>query len=336
MTNRLFKLLQVRLNLFDEPASSGGTAAGGTGAGATAGDSGSTDSSQQSTGEQVVYGIDDAGASTAADGADSQQTTAAGDSNTQSQDNGLALDFSKLTTPEARKAAYQAIKEQFKDEFTNDFQQHFDRRFKDHKTVQAKAQQYEPIVESLMKYHNVKNVEDLQKIVETDVLAELAEQEGFPNVEKYKEYLDGQKAKKTLTERQTTEEKESANKAMIDSWVQQGLKLKADLQKTGGDFDLSSELKNTAFVDKLQKGNSVEEAYYLVHRDEILRKTAETVAKTTKEQTVQTIQAKGQRIQENGAHQSPGVIRKANVKELSEKDLAEIARRVNNGEKIKF
>jgi predicted DsbA family dithiol-disulfide isomerase len=307
---KIMKLL-VNLKLFDGEGE--GQAAG------TASIDPGNSSPGIGTGEQVVYGK----------GTD--DTTASDDSSTaQEPDEGTkdtSFDFSKIT-PEQRTEVYKQFKENFKDEFSKDFQSHFDRRFKNHKEVETKISQYEPVIENLMKYHGVANFQELQELIDTSVLTELADKEGFSDVSKYKEYLEGQKAIKRDNDAKQAQLQQQQQDAKINEWVEQG----RELQKTYPNFDLAEEAKNQAFIDKLERGYTVEEAYFLLHKNEILS----TTAKKAEENLTTSIQSKAKRIPENGTKQAPGVVRKADPSKLSNKDLEEIAARAARGEKIRF
>jgi hypothetical protein len=305
------KSILVNLRLFDGEGEGGQAGTGETGA---------ANSSQPAVGETVVYGKE-------ADGTSTQQTTET-TPNTQGE---MDFDFSKI--PQEKRADYfKQFKENFKDEYTNEFNSHFDRRFKAHKEVETKATQYEPIIENLMKYHKVKSVDELQKVIETDVLAELAEEEGFPSVEKYKAYLEAKKKGERAEKLTQEEELQRAQNDRINTWVNEGLELK----KTYPDFDLSKEILNPEFASRIERGLSVADAYRLTHMDDIVANAATNAAKKAEENTVTAIKSKAQRIPENGTQQTPGVIRKTDPSKLSDKDLAEIAKRVARGERISF
>lgn len=312
MGKKIFNPLRVNLRLFDDGAA-GDTGSGG-GADTLA------ESSSQPGSDTVVYGVE----------GDAQQNTETG--NQQTTNTGSNTPEQDISTPEGRAAAYKQFKEQFKDEFSRDFQGIFDKRFKTHKELEGRVGQYEPIVNTLMKYHKVNDVQALNKIIEDDLLADLAEQEGFTSIEKYKEHLE--KTEKATAYDKLTQEQQQAreNQAKIDSWVEQGLKLK----ETMPDFDLAAEIKNPDFMDALQKGLPVEKAYKLAHMDDLISKATQATAKATEEKVVQGIKAKAQRIPENGMNKTPGVIRKSDPSKLTDKDLEDIAERVSRGESIRF
>lgn len=95
------------------------------------------------------------------------------------------------------------------------------------------------------------------------------------------------------------------------------------------DFDIRIEMENPDFKKYLIiNGLSVEEAYFLAHREEIMENYAGN--------SMSKAALRRNRIYENGAGKnSPAVVRK-NPKDLSDKEIDSIIERVNNGEKISF
>ncbi len=95
------------------------------------------------------------------------------------------------------------------------------------------------------------------------------------------------------------------------------------------DFDMQAELQNPDFAKYLMKnGLSVEDAYFLAHRDEII----ETAVKNA----FSRFSARQNRITENGAGKNSPAVVKKNPKDMSDKEIDSIIERVNNGEKISF
>lgn len=327
MLKKYLTLQKLNLRYFDDaPVGSEGAGGGATGTG----DTGSAADSSQQTGSEAVtvYGKDDAENNV---DTGSMQNTPPPDSNAPNP-NLLTLDFGQLTTPEARKAAFATIKDKFKDEFANDFQGAFNQRFKDHKTLQAKIDQFEPVINALMNYHNAKDVDALFKMVDDDVMADLAEKEGFPSVDKYKDYLNTKRDNEKLVARQTSEQQEIAAKSLETVWRTQGF----ELQKTIPGFNLDTEIRNPKFVAKLQAGNTVDEAYFLVHKDEILNNAKSETSKQTAQNVVQNIQARKQRIPENGTHNTPAIVRKTDPSTFTDEDMERIAAQVARGAKIRL
>ncbi|MBO5364901.1 MAG: hypothetical protein J6A56_05510 [Clostridia bacterium] len=99
--------------------------------------------------------------------------------------------------------------------------------------------------------------------------------------------------------------------------------------KKNPDFDMRAEMENPDFVTYVWgRGLTVEEAYILVHREELLEKARQNAQE---EKTLPR-----ERILENGAGKNRPAIAKKNPKDLTDKEVDAIIERVRNGEKISF
>lgn len=95
------------------------------------------------------------------------------------------------------------------------------------------------------------------------------------------------------------------------------------------DFDMKTEMQNPAFVNYVWGNNlSVEDAFFLVHRDELLEQA--------KAEAMEELVNRRGRIQENGAGKNRPAIAKKNPKDLSDKEIDNIIERARSGEKISF
>ena len=101
-------------------------------------------------------------------------------------------------------------------------------------------------------------------------------------------------------------------------------------------FDLRAEIANREFQGLLRSGIPVQKAYELIHMDEIKEAAARSAAQATSAQMTAKIKSKAARPSENGTSSQSAVIVKNDVGNLSRADRAEIARRVQRGEKITF
>ncbi len=100
-------------------------------------------------------------------------------------------------------------------------------------------------------------------------------------------------------------------------------------QQKAPDFDMKAELENPDFVNYVWgKGLTVEEAYFLVHREELLEQA--------RMEAMEELASRRARIQENGAAKNRPAIAKKNPKDLSDKEIDAIIERAKNGEKITF
>lgn len=95
------------------------------------------------------------------------------------------------------------------------------------------------------------------------------------------------------------------------------------------DFNLEAEMQNPEFAKYiLTKGLSVEDAFYLIHKDEIIQEEIQTA--------LNRLAARRERIAENGAGKNSPAVVKKNPKDMSDKEIDAIIERVKNGEKISF
>ena len=100
---------------------------------------------------------------------------------------------------------------------------------------------------------------------------------------------------------------------------------------------LSEEIKSSdVFVQAIEAGMSVKNAYYAAHHEDIMANVAGAVAQTTAAKAAEHYAAVSRRPREGAAGAAPGAISKKNVNDLTEKDIMSILKRVEKGEKITF
>lgn len=327
-------LLDIDLRLFDGAAGAasaggeGGSAEGNAGATAKAETNGRSGSSRRSkSGEPtVIYGKQE-DASPSVD----TSTPAAGEK-------GQAVSTVETTsnTLEDRRRAFDAmIDGEYKDVFEERFQQAFNRRFKETKGMEQSLTAQKPIMDMLMQRYKIEDgdVNKLQTAIEQDdrYWSEAADEAGL-TVEQYKamQKLERENAELKLM-RQRQQGQEAANQKLAQ-WYAEGEKIK-ELYPT---FDFRAEAANPHFTDLLKRGISVQQAYELLHRDEINAAIAKNAAQTAGEQMKARIQSKGSRPTENGTSSQSAVITKSDVHNLSREDRREAARRAMRGEKIRW
>ena len=319
------KMLKVNLQLFGEGASAGsgeGAATQGT-EGATLPKADNSGSSRRKSGEpKVVYGKD---ASTTA-------TTPAAEGI--SEGNGIV---STSDSKEARMAKFKEMVEgEYKDEFSEMFQQSFNRRFRDVKAMESKIASSEPILDILMQKYKIADgdVSKLQAAIEEDTQywEDAAEEAGL-TVEQYKAMQKLQKENAELQKLRNQQIGQQRAQAQLESWYKEAEALK----KVYPSFDFKAEASNRDFLGLLRKGLPVQQAYELMHMDEIKEATAKSAAQAAGAQMEARIKSKASRPSENGmSSQSAAIVKKDTVSSLSRKDRAEIAKLVQRGEKITF
>lgn len=234
-----------------------------------------------------------------------------------------------------RKAFRDMIAGEYKDVFQEEFQTTFNRRFKETKGMETALNAQKPIMDILAQRYNITDG-DASKIlnaVEQDsVYWEDAAEEAGLTVEQYKAM---KKLERENAEFQQMRQRQQANEAAqqkMNQWYAEAEQVK---QLYPG-FDFRAETGNKQFTDLLKKGISVQQAYELVHRDEINAAIAKNAAQTAGQQMAAKIQTKAARPQENGMSSQSAVIVKNDVHNLSKADRAEAARQAMRGKRIQW
>ena len=105
-----------------------------------------------------------------------------------------------------------------------------------------------------------------------------------------------------------------------------------DLTNEYPEFDITEEIDNPEFIKLIQNGIDLKTAYEIVHRDEIMKRFKEKTIEDLKNE----IRARENRPVENGLSSSSSAILKTDISKLTPAQRAEIAKRVQRGEKIIF
>ena len=237
------------------------------------------------------------------------------------------------TLEERRKAYNDLINGEYKDLDQERFQQVFDRRFKQVKSMEADLAAQKPILDMLKTRYGVEDVNGLQKALteDTEYWERVAEEKGM-TVEQYHamQKLEQENAElKKMRERQIGQ---AQFQQQIDSWYKEAEKVR-ELYPS---FDFKKEAQNPEFLSLLRHGNSVEHAYKVLHFDELTQNAARVAAQTADAQAQARIKSKASRPSENGTSSKSAVIVKNDVGSLTRAERAEIAKRVQRGEKISF
>ena len=125
---------------------------------------------------------------------------------------------------------------------------------------------------------------------------------------------------------------EAEKQATFQRWESEA----AELTETFPNFDLAYELENEAFLDGLNRGLSVRDAFFVAHMDEIVAGSNAAAKSEATQKVVDNFNQRAARPAENGASHKPAVIRKTDPSKFTDADLDEIARRSRRGETIRF
>ena len=318
MTNQ-FNFLKLNLQLFAEGAGGGD---GGTGAEGSTGVTATTAVSQTKKGVKsnplanVVYGKQDDAAQTA----DVQTNTTVAESVQQPDRN---AEFEKL------------IKGEYKDLYDARMQDTIQKRLKGTKETVDKYNALSPTLELLAKKYGVdaNDVEALNKAIEEDdaYYEEEALEKGV-TVEQLKEIKKMEKENAELKRQMQEKNAKEQGAKLYAQWMDQAEKAKNIYPS----FDLRAEMQNPKFVDLLRANIDVRTAYEVIHKDDIIPAAMQFTAKTVEQKLTNKIIANGARPTENGISSQSSAVVKSDVSQLSKADRAEIIRRVQRGEKIRF
>ena len=328
MRNR--KLLEVNLQMFNEGAASGGE---GNGATAQATESAlpkvdKSGSNRRKSGalSNVVYGIQE-------DAPKTETTIPAAEGAEGNSKSGVTT---TSDTKEARMAKFKEMVEgEFKNEYSEMFQQAFNRRFKDVKGMEDNLSAQKPIIDMLMQRYKVTDgdMSKLLSAVEEDdqYWEEAAEEEGL-TVEQYKAMQKLKRENEELQKLRNRQLGQQKAQEQLSAWYKDAEAVK-QLYPT---FDFKVETQNRHFLDLLRKGLPVQQAYELIHMDEIREATAKSAAQAAGAQVEARIKSKQSRPTENGTSSQSAAIVKSSVSSLTKADRAEVARQALGGKKIRF
>lgn len=115
------------------------------------------------------------------------------------------------------------------------------------------------------------------------------------------------------------------------------LELEAEeLKEIYPDFDLEEECRNRAFIALISTGVSLREAYEAAHHREILEGAMAYTARQVAEAVWKSIESGASRPSENGLS-SKGIVRqKKSTAKMTDAEIKNILKRVQNGEKVRF
>lgn len=227
------------------------------------------------------------------------------------------------------------IKGEYKDLYDQRVQDTVQKRLKGTKETVDKYNALSPTLELLAKKYGVdaSNIEALNKAIEDD--DSYYEQEAIEkgvSVEQLKEFKKMEKENAELKRIQQEQDAKEKGAQLYASWMEQAEKAKAVYPS----FDLRAEMGNQKFLDLLRANIDVRTAYEVIHKDDIIPAAMQFTAKTVEQKLTKKIIAGVARPSENGISSQSAAQVKSDVSQLTKADRAEIIRRVQRGEKIRF
>lgn len=234
------------------------------------------------------------------------------------------------------------IKGQYKAYYDEKVQGHIKERFKASKQAEARMQKtidgMQPVMQMLAeKYHaDPGDVEAISKAIQEDssYYEDEAAERGM-SVEQLKEFkrISRENAALRAAEEQR-QEKAGQQEAML-RWQQQS---ETVAQRYPGFQGLEAEANDPVtgerFLQLLSSGIDVENAYKVVHMDDLISGALEYGVNKARQDTVQTIKARGMRPSENGASGTGAAVQHKDVASLTKDERAQLMKRALRGESI--
>ena len=227
------------------------------------------------------------------------------------------------------------IKGEYKDLYDAKMQDTIQKRLKGQKETVDKFNALAPTIEMMAKKYGVEasDIEGLNKAIQED--DSYYEQEALDKgmtVQQLKEIKKMERENADLKAQMEEAQRQENGKKLYAAWMQQA----DEAKKVYPSFDLRAEMNNPKFVDLLRSNSDVRTAYEVLHKDEIIPAAMQFTAQTVESKLAKSIASNGARPSENGMSSQSAAVVKSDVSQLSKADRAEIIRRVQRGEKIRF
>ena len=242
----------------------------------------------------------------------------------------------EVAQPDRKARFEEMIKGEFKDLYDERMQSTLSKRLKGLNETAEKYNSLSPTLELLAKKYGIKDSSDIEAlnkaISDDDSYFEDEAMEKGISVEQLKEIRKMERENAELKRQmQEQEQHENANR-LYAAWMDQA----ENARQTYPSFDLKSEMANPRFVDLLRSNIDVKTAYEVIHKDEIIPAAMQFAAQQVEQKVANKIKAGGARPSENGMSSQSAAVVKSEVSQLSKEDRAEIIRRVQRGERIRF
>lgn len=297
--------ISLHLHMFD----------GGAAGGAEGGAEGAASTQESGAEPTVVYGKDPA--------ADDSTSQVGSDEGGDDPGEDIDAEFEEL------------IKGKYKQQFDGRVHSIMQNRFKNAQDAKDVAAKWQGATAALAAMYGIDGTDPdaLKDAIENDdgLFSAQAEAQGL-TPEQFRENLRLRMDAQTGRNMQEQMRIEAEKQATFQRWESEA----AELTETFPNFDLAYELENEAFLDGLNRGLSVRDAFFVAHMDEIVAGSNAAAKSEATQKVVDNFNQRAARPAENGASHKPAVIRKTDPSKFTDADLDEIARRSRRGETIRF
>ena len=253
----------------------------------------------------------------------------------QAEETSPSPEVSKPTTEDRNAKFEELIKGEYKDLYDARVQDTVQKRLKSTKETVDKYNSLTPTLEMLAKKYGVdaSDIKALNKAIEEDdsYYEEEALEKGM-TVQQLKEVKKMQRENAALREQMEAQNRKDNAAQQYATWMKQA----DEAKRLYPNLNFEVETQNPQFRQLLLSGIDVGTAYMVVHKDEIIPAAMQYTAKTVEQKLTNKVIANGARPAENGNSSQSATVVKSDVSQLSKADRAEIIRRVQRGEKIRF
>ena len=246
-----------------------------------------------------------------------------------------AAEVQSVAQPDRNAVFEQLIKGEYKDLYDARVQDTIQKRLKGQKETVDKFNALSPTLELLAKKYGVDaaDIEALNNAIqEDDSYFEQEALEKGMSVKDLKEFKKMERENANLKAQMEEAQRQEKGKQLYSEWMQQA----DEAKKVYPSFDLRAEMNNPKFVDLLRSNIDVRTAYEVLHKDEIIPAAMQFTAQQVESKLAKSIASGASRPSENGMSSQSAAVVKSDVSQLSKADRAEIIRRVQRGEKIRF
>lgn len=229
------------------------------------------------------------------------------------------------------------IKGEYKEEYEKRFNSALSKRLNSSKKkiseYEKQISSYAPIFQKLaVKYgKEPEDVEGILNSIQSDdsYYDDYAVENGL-TTEQARLVLDAKEITRQNNIRREQEDKAREFNERFNGWVAQADALKQKFPS----FDFNEESKNEQFRRFLNLGISVEDAYTIIHREELMSNAMAFSAQQTKKEVAETIRSGKERPVENGVNMSQASAVKDTMLNLSREEERKIERAIKSGARV--
>lgn len=229
----------------------------------------------------------------------------------------------------------QLIKGKYKEEYDKSVQNILQRRYRSARALEEAQQKTAPILQALADKYGVEadDIDSiLERLQEDNSLYEEKAMEAGMSVDQYRKLAVTERENRMLKERQAAAAREAESRRVFNGWVKEA----EGMKETYPNLDFEEEMRNQDVTDLLSRGVPFKTAYEVAHHDEIMQGTIQYAVEHTRKATAENIRNRQSRPVENGMSARGAAPIKRDVSKLTKEDRAEIIRRAQNGELIRF